>query len=174
MVMKIFGVLGLFLVLEMSGNSSAFAKTVEAGDATVGWSGKGQVHDLGAGRSVVNATLKGTMFVRHSKGVVRGPIHATKLECNVRIDTDTKKNQRDSIGICTMIAHEGKDVAFGQWKCSGSVEECEGEFTFTGGGGGLSGISGTTPFRSRIDIERPETGEAYGYSHWPNLTYTIP
>ena len=82
----------------------------------------------------------------------------------------------ESVGICTIIAHEGKDTAYGQWKCSGKLDEFEGEFTFTGGAAGLSGVPGRTPIRNRIDIERVEGGrsEAYGYSYWPKLTYTLP
>jgi hypothetical protein len=116
------------------------------------------------------------MFVRHSKGAVRGPVHAAKLECLVRVNLDRKNNRRESVGLCTIIAHEGRDIGYAQWKCAGTLEECEGEFTFTGGSGGLKGMSGATPFRSRIDIERMESGkvQAFGYAHWPNLTYTLP
>lgn len=160
----------------VGGGSSASAKTVEAGDASTSWMGTGEVHDLGEGRLVINGTVKGVMFIRHSKGAVRGAIHAAKLECPVRVDIDDKNNRSESLGICTIIAHEGKDVGYAQWKCAGSVGECEGEFTFTGGAGGWSGISGVTPFRNRIDIERREPGkaEAFGYAHWPNLTFTLP
>ena len=154
----------------------AFAKTVEAGDGSASWIGSGEVHDIGEGKLVINGTLKGVMFVRHFKGAVRGPIHATKLECPVRVVTDTKNNRRESVGVCTLISHEGKDIAFAQWKCAGALEECEGDFTFTGGEGGFSGISGATPFRSRIDIERQGSGrgQGFGYAYWPNLTYTLP
>jgi hypothetical protein len=169
--------ISLVTALALSGGSSpAFAKTIEAGDGSASWMGTGEVHDIGDGKLVVNGTLKGVMFVRHAKGAVRGPVHASKLECPVRVITDKKNNSRQSVGVCTLIAHEGQDIAYAQWKYAGPLDECEGEFTFTGGEGGFSGISGATPFRSRIDIERLESGkgQGFGYAYWPNLTYTLP
>jgi hypothetical protein len=152
------------------------AKTVEAGDATTSWMGKGEVIDVGEGRVVISGTLKGVMVARHYKGAIRGPIHVAKLECPVRVDLDKKNNRRDIVGICTLVAHEGKDVAYAQFKCAGGLDECEGDFTFTGGTGGFNGISGTTPVILRLDVERLEDkkGEAFGYAHWPNLTYNLP
>jgi hypothetical protein len=35
--------------------------------------------------------------------------------------------------FATLIAHEGQDIAYAQWKCAGTLDECEGEFTFTRG-----------------------------------------
>ena len=168
-------IVGLILISLGSG-PSASARTVEAGDAMTSWIGTGDVHELGEGNVVINGTLRGVMFVRHYQGAVRGPIHAAKLQCQVRVSTETKNDHRESVGICTIIAHEGKDIAYAQWKCAGKLEECEGDFTFTGGAGGLSGIAGTTPFRSRIDIERLEVGksQAFGYAYWPKLTFTLP
>ncbi|WP_447979980.1 hypothetical protein [Candidatus Nitrospira bockiana] len=110
-------------------SSMTFAKTVEAGDGGTSWMGTGEVLDTGKGKQVVNGTLKGVMFVRHSKGAVRGPIHATKLECPVRVVLDKEKNRRESVGVCTLVAHEGQDIAYGLWKCAGALDECEGEFT---------------------------------------------
>ena len=140
------------------------------------WMGKGEVIDVGEGRVVISGTLKGVMFARHQKGAVRGPTHAAKLECPVRVDLDKKNNRREIVGICTIVAHEGKDAAYAQFKCAGGLDECEGDFTFTGGTGGFSGMSGTTPVTLRLDIERLENkkGEAFGYAFWPNLTYNLP
>lgn len=87
-----------------------------------------------------------------------------------------KQNQRSEIGLCTVFAHAGKDVGYGQWKCDGGLSECEGDFTFTHGTGGWAGISGTTPMFNRIIFEKleGERARAVGYANWPNLKYTLP
>ena len=160
-----------------AGNGSlASAKTFEAGDASTSWIGSGEVHDLGEGEQVINGMIKGVMIVRHFKGAVRGTIHSTKLVCPIRVNLNKQENYKASLGICTILAHEGKDIAYAEWKCVGNLNECEGEFTFAGGAGGFSGISGTTPFHMRIIFEQLEAGkaQAIGYAFWPNLTYMLP
>ncbi len=159
------------------GNGSlASAKTFEAGDASTSWIGTGVVHDLGDGEQVINAMINGVMIVRHFEDEDRETIHTAKLVCPVRVNLNTKNKQETILGLCTIIAHEGIDVSYAQLKCVGNLNECEGEFTFTGGSGGFSGISGTTPFYMRIIFEQLEAGKAraVGYAFWPNLTYTLP
>jgi hypothetical protein len=73
-----------------------------------------------------------------------------------------------------MTAHEGKDVAYGEMRCTGKKDECKGEYTFTYGSGGFKGISGKTPFVGGINIEQRAEGRIYGYAHWPKLTYSLP
>jgi len=162
---------------EGAGDSSlASAKTVEAGDASTSWIGTGEIHDLADGEQVIHAIVKGVLIVRHFKGEIGRTVHTSKLVCPIRVTVNTQNKYRTQLGLCTIIAHGGKDVAYGQWKCDGDLNECEGEFTFTGGAGGFSGISGTTPMYNRIIFEKLEAGNAraVGYASWPNLTYTLP
>ncbi len=78
--------------------------------------------------------------------------------------------------LCTVVAHEGKDVGYAQWNCVGTLKECDGGFTMTSGTGGFSGISGTTPFKTSIifEVQEGKNAQAIGYAQWPNMTYTLP
>lgn len=166
------------VVVGFDGNSSSLvaAKTLEAGYASTSWIGSGEVHDLPGGGQVINAIVKGVMIVRHSNGAVGGIVHTAQLECPIRVTLSQANHQRAYFGLCTILAHEGKDVGYAEWKCAGGSMDCEGEFTFTGGAGGFSGISGATPFFSRIVFEKLEgnSARAVGYAYWPNLTVTLP
>lgn len=103
-------------------------------------------------------------------------VHSSKLSCPVRVNLNRNKDYQAIEGLCTIVAHEGKDIGYAHWKCAGNLKECTGDFTFTGGSGGWTGISGTTPFQTSIVFEQQEgkTGQAIGYAVWPNLTYTLP
>lgn len=155
--------------------SLAYAKTVEAGDSSSSWNGTGEVLDLGDGDQVINGIVKGVLISRH-KGEGKLIVHSSKLACPVRVNLNRKNDAQTIEGLCTIVAHEGKDIAYARWKCVGTLKECEGEFTFTGGAGGFSGVSGTTPFQTSIIFEQQEGkhAQAIGYAVWPNLTYTLP
>jgi len=168
----VFGV----VFIGVDSGSSVSAKTLDAGHASTSWLGRGEVHDLGDAGQVINAIVKGVMVVRHSQGAKGRIVHTAQLECPIRVTLDKKDTQRTYLGLCTIFAHEGKDIGYAEWRCSGDARECEGQFTFTGGAGGFSGISGTTPFFSRIVFEKLEANNAraVGYAYWPNLTVALP
>jgi hypothetical protein len=151
----------------------AGAKTIEAGDATASWTGKGVIEDLDAGDSIFSGAVTGTMFIRHPEGTDHAVIHAAKIECQTVIRLSEKKEEQHT-ALCVMTAHEGKDVAYGELRCTGKKDDCKGEFTFTYGKGAFKGISGKTPFVGGINIERKGEGLIYGYAHWPKLTYHLP
>jgi hypothetical protein len=176
MVYSMIVVMGLMGGLAGNHDALVSAKSLEAGYASTSWMGSGEVHDLPNGEQVINAIVKGVMIVRHSHGAVGGIVHTAQLECPIRVTLSTKNNHRTYLGLCTILAHEGKDVGYAEWKCTGGHMECEGEFTFTGGAGGFNGISGTTQFFSRIVFEKLEASNAraVGYAYWPNLTVTLP
>lgn len=164
----------LVATMSMGMPYEAQAKTIEAGNALVSWYGTGEATVLGEGQTLFTEVVKGMLFIRHYEGSVRGPIHAAKLYCPTRIILDQKRNAVEITGLCTLTAHEGKDVAYAEWKCSGKLDECQGEFTFTSGTGGWSGISGKAPSSATINISRKEIGEIFGYLDLPKLTYTLP
>lgn len=168
--------MGLVVGLIGADVSLASAKTLEAGYASTSWMGSGEVRDLPDGGQVINAIVKGVMIVRHSNGAVGGIVHTAQLECPIRVTLSAKDSHRTYLGLCTVLAHEGRDVGYAEWKCDGDHVECEGTFTFTGGAGGFYGVSGTTPFFSRIVFETLEvrSARAVGYAYWPNLTVTLP
>ena len=168
-------VIGMVLFLGQGSGSTASAKTVEAGESTSSWNGTGEFVELGNGEQVVNALVKGVLISRHKDGG-KMMVHSSKLICPVRVNLNRNKDYQAIEGLCTIVAHEGKDVAYGHLKCTGNLKECLGDFTFTGGSGGFTGMSGTTPFQTSIDFELQEgkKGQAIGYAVWPNLTYTLP
>ncbi len=168
--------IGIAVLLGPGEGIVVLAKTIEQGYSSTSWMGNGEVHDLPDGGQVINAIVKGVMIVRHSNGAVGGIVHTAQLECPIRVTLSTKDNHRTYLGLCTILAHEGKDVGYAEWKCDGNHVECEGTFTFTGGAGGFNGISGTTPVFSRIVFETLEArnARAVGYAYWPNLTVTLP
>ncbi len=169
------GVIGIVLALGASTGSLADAKTIEAGDSSSSWNGTGEIQNLGNGDQVINGIVKGVLISRH-KSEGKTTVHSSKLACPVRVNQNRKKDYQAIEGLCTIVAHEGKDVAYAHWKCVGNLKECEGEFTFTGGAGGFNGISGTTPFETSIvfELEEGKHSNAIGYAVWPNLKYTLP
>lgn len=163
------------VAIEAGNGAFASAKTVEAGESNSSWNGSGEVLDLGNGEQVINGIVKGVLISRH-KGEGKTVIHSSRLMCPVRVNLNRKKDYQAIEGLCTIVAHEGKDVAYAHWKYSGNLKECEGDFTFTSGTGEFSGISGKTPFYTEIvfELQDGKHGQAIGYAQWPNLTYTLP
>ncbi|NGZ96262.1 MAG: hypothetical protein CV089_09065 [Nitrospira sp. WS110] len=168
-------VIGTVFFLGHNAGTFAAAKTVEAGDFSSSWIGTGEFLELGNGEQVVSGMVKGVLIARHKDGD-KLIVHSSKLSCPVRVSLNRTKDSQAIEGLCTIVAHEGKDIAFAHWKCTGSLKECEGAFTFTGGLGGWTGISGTTPFQTSIvfELQEGKNGQAIGYAVWPNLTYTLP
>lgn len=167
--------LGMVFFLGQGNGSLGYAKTVEAGDSSSSWSGTGEFMELGSGDQVVNGIVKGVLISRHKDGG-KMIVHSSRLACPVRVNLNRSKDYQAMEGLCTIVAHEKKDVAYGHWKCVGSLKECVGDFTFTGGSGGFTGMSGTTPFQTSIvfELQEGKMGQAIGYAVWPNLTYTLP
>ncbi|HJU04763.1 MAG TPA: hypothetical protein VJ692_06375 [Nitrospiraceae bacterium] len=164
-------VLTLSLCTGLSENAEP--KTIEAGDATASWTGKGVIEDIGDGERVFSGMITGTMFIRHPQESARALIHAAKIECQTVIRFSENKEEQHS-ALCVMTAHEGKDVAYAELRCTGKKDECKGEFTFNYGSGGFKGISGKTPFVGGINIEQRAEGRIYGYAYWPKMTYSLP
>ncbi|MGQ0555102.1 MAG: hypothetical protein ACT4PN_04065 [Nitrospiraceae bacterium] len=168
-------VIGMVFFLGQGTGSVAYGKTVEAGDSSSSWSGTGEFLELGNGEQVVNGIVKGVLISRHKDGG-KMIVHSSKLACPVRVNLNRSKDSQAIEGLCTIVAHEGKDVGYAHWKCAGNLKECTGDFMFTGGSGGFTGMSGTTPFQTSIvfELQEGKSGQAIGYAVWPNLTYTLP
>jgi hypothetical protein len=169
------GVVGIVLALGVGNGSLAAAKTIEAGDSSSSWNGTGEFLELGNGEQVVNGLVKGVLISRHKDGG-KMIVHSSRLTCPVRVNLNRSKDYQAMEALCTIVAHEGKDVGYAHWKCTGNLKECVGDFTFTGGAGGFTGMSGITPFQTSIvfELQEGKNGQAIGYAVWPNLTYTLP
>jgi hypothetical protein len=172
LVLKLSMLAVVSLFIHMGLFDHAEAKTIEAGEATASWSGKGVIDDLGNGESVFSGAITGTMFIRHTQGSGRALIHAAKIQCQTVARISENKEEQNA--LCLMTAHEGKDIAYAEMQCVGKKDDCQGKYTFTWGTGAFKGITGTTSFVGGINIERKEEGRIYGYAAWPQLTYSLP
>lgn len=162
------------LVMSLGFFCGAEAKTTEAGHATVSWKGQGVIDDLGDGERVFSGTITGTLLVKHlPEGSAPAQIHAGKLDCQATFRI-SENNEEQHAALCIVRAHEGKDLAYGEMRCTGKKNECKGEFTWGWGKGGFKGITGTTPYVGGIYIEQQQEGRIYGSAHWPNLTWSLP
>lgn len=56
-------------------------------------------------------------------------VHSSKLACPVRVNLNRTNDFQAMNGLCTIVAHQGKDIASASCKCTGNLKECEGEFT---------------------------------------------
>ncbi|MCA9422751.1 MAG: hypothetical protein KC592_17155 [Nitrospira sp.] len=153
---------------------TALGATVEAGHAMSSWIGKGETHEIGNEHVLFHGVLDGVIFIQKREGIIRSPMQAAKMHCPVTMNVDKNTKERNSQGFCVITPNDGTGIVYTLFKCSGSTEECQGEWTHMGGTGQYAGISGTTVFHSRMDIGPKEEGVISGYAVWPNLTYTLP
>jgi hypothetical protein len=110
-IMKGMCVIGLVCFLGHSAGSSVYGKTVEAGDSSSSWNGTGEFLELGNGEQVVNGIVKGVLISRHKDGG-KMIVHSSKLTCPVRVNLNRNKDYQAMEGLCTIVAHEGKDVGY--------------------------------------------------------------
>ena len=162
------------LVMSLGIFCGAEAKTIEAGHATVSWTGQGVIDDLGDGDRIFRGTITGVILTKHlSVGSAPPQIHKSKMDCQ-GIFHISETQEGPKTGICIIKAHEDKDLAYVEIRCAGVKGECKGEMTWVWGRGGFKGITGTTPFVASIYIEQAKEGRIHGSAHWPEMTYTLP
>ena len=154
----------------------SFGKKIEAGNALSSWLGKGEIHEVGNEHVLFHGVMEGVIFLHKREGMVRAPLQAARMYCPVEMNLNKKTKARNSQGFCVITPNDSSGKIYALVRCSGSTPECEGEWTHIGGTGDYSGISGTTTFRSRIDIGPRENkeGAVSGYAVWPNLSYDLP
>jgi hypothetical protein len=163
-----------FLIMSMGFFCGAEAKTIEAGHATVSWTGQGVIDDLGDGERIFSGTITGSILVQHLPvGSAPAQMHKGKIDCQAILHI-SENQEGPKTGVCIIRAHGEKDVAYVEIRCVGVKGECKGEMTWAWGKGGFKGITGTTPFVSVIYIEQDKAGRIHGSAHWPEMTYTLP
>ena len=163
-----------FLAVSVGLFSTAEAGTVEAGHATVSWTGQGVIDDLGNGDRIFRGTITGAILVQHLPvGSAPPQVHKGKIDCQA-IFHISENQEGPKTGVCIIRAHEDKDLAYVEIRCVGTKGECKGDMTWAWGRGGFKGITGTTPFVSSMYIEKEKAGRIHGSAHWPEMTYTLP
>lgn len=81
----------------------------------------GEFLELGNGEQVVNGIVKGVLISRHKDGA-KMIVHSSRLTCPVRVNLNRNKDYQAIEGLCTIIAHEDKDVGYAHWKCAGNLK----------------------------------------------------
>ncbi len=153
---------------------NAEATTIDAGHATMSWTGQGVIDDLGDGERVFRGTITGHILVKHLPvGSAPPEIHKGTVDCQAILHI-SENREGPKTGVCIIRAHENKDLAYVEIRCVGVKGECNGEMTWVWGKGGFKGITGTTPFVSVIYIEQGKVGRIHGSAHWPEMTYSLP
>ena len=166
--------MGIFLVLSLSLFWGAEAATIDAGHATVSWTGEGVIDNLGNGDRIFRGTITGAILVKHLPvGSAPPQVHKGKMDCQTILHV-SENNEGPKTGVCIIRAHEDKDLAYVEIRCAGTKGECKGDMTWVWGMGGFKGITGTTPFTASIHIEQQKVGQLRGSAHWPEMTYTLP
>ena len=163
-----------FLLMSIGLFGGAEATTIDAGHATVSWTGQGVIDDLGGGDRIFRGTITGTMLVKHLPvGSAPPQIHRGKMDCQAILHI-SEDQEGPKTGVCIIRAHEDKDLAYVEIRCVGVKGECKGDMTWAWGKGGFKGITGTTPFVAGIYIEQGKAGRIHGSAHWPEMTYMLP
>ena len=153
---------------------SGWSATIVGGDVTAHWSGKGRMFEMENYRKFFHGEVNGILEERLLSQESKGLFNLAQVRCQVSMNIDPKTKARDSFGTCTMTIPDTHEVVHSRWTCKSLAEACKGEFTWMWGTGRFTGISGTTPFQSRIEIVVTESGAIHGDALWPQLTYQLP
>ena len=133
------------LVMSMGLFCGAEAKTIEAGHATMSWTGQGVIDDLGDGDRIFRGTITGAILVKHLPvGSAPPQIHKGKMDCQAILHI-SENQEGPKTGVCIFRAHEDKDLAYVEIRCAGKTGECKGEMTWVWGKGGSRGLQGRRP-----------------------------
>lgn len=119
----------------------------------------------------------GVMVVGNDKEA----LNAATMICPATIETNLATGVQSGHGRC-ILTDKDKNKVFAKWTCYGNPNHCKGAFTFTGGTGKFTGISGINEFFVKMDVAAFEqTGEpgmvkraAAGEAVWPEITYQLP
>ena len=163
---------GLLLLLGFAG--SGWSATIVGGDVIAHWSGKGNMFEMENYRKFFHGEVNGILEEHAPLQESQGLFNRAQIRCQVSMNIDPKTKARDSFGTCTMTIPDTHEVIHSRWSCKSLAETCNGEFTWMWGTGRFSGISGITPFQSRMEIGVTESGAIHGEATWPEFTYQLP
>jgi hypothetical protein len=103
------------------------------------------------------------------------------VRCPANQSIDTRSGRAEATGHCTFTTDDGSQV-FSQWRCAGARGSCEGELSFTGGTGKLTGIVGGGRMVWRAGLADTAAKltmggavrDAVGLLSWPSFGYELP
>ena len=154
---------------------------VRAEEATVSaysvWDAEGSFYQSGPSQATFAGVLSGALVVQGSDG----SLDIGQINCPGMLEVNEDDWSQAGRGNCVIVTADAERI-YGKFECAGTYQDgCVGKFTFTGGSGRYSGISGdgaiqfvnALPQRSAIagaDVSQ----RAVGLARWPALTYRLP
>lgn len=151
-----------------------WSASIVRGDVTAHWSGKGRMFEMENYRKFFHGEVNGILEERTPLQESQGHFNLAQVRCQVSMNIDPQTKARDSFGTCTITIPDTHEVVHSRWTCKSLAETCNGDFTWMWGTGRFIGISGTTPFQSRMEIGVTESGAIHGEAIWPEFTYQLP
>jgi hypothetical protein len=146
--------------------------------ATSSWVADGRYFEVKEDQALFVGVFTGVMYVETKTGAM----DAAELLCPAMVEINLKDGTQSGEGRCIITTRPG-DKVYATWRCAGEHGAgCAGTFTFTGGTGRFTGITGNSPFEVRSQLvalaarpgEGSVQGSAAGVAVWPALTYKIP
>jgi hypothetical protein len=130
-----------------------------------GWFGTGKAYQIEEGHFYWVGEFSGTFF--SDKGA-SGLFHLAGVRCPAYYDLDLNKNTTQAGGYCIVTDIDG-DQAYVTWEnastSTGPGAPGPGTFTFTGGTGKYTGISGKNRFVGVTQVNWAD-GTTSGYAKW--------
>ena len=130
-----------------------------------GWFGVGKAYQIEEGHYYWVGEFSGTFFSDKGAG---GLFHLAGVKCPAYNDLDLNNNRRKAGGYCIITDFDG-DQAYATWENASMSATpgtpVPGTFTFTGGTGKYSGISGKNKFFGIPQINWAD-GTSSGYATW--------
>jgi hypothetical protein len=145
-------------------------------DAFAVWTSNAQIVQTANRQVSLTGTLGGPLFVETGDG----PAEVGNVACPAKIDVSLDSGNEKGAGNCTFVG-DGGSKAFGDWTCTGNIENgCAGAFTFSGGTGALANVKGGSDilFLSHShDFSEAASGsvadKTEGITIWPELQLEI-
>ena len=160
----------------------AAPQTAVAADGTVeaysSWQARGQVFPTGTDEATFVGVLSGVLIVKGEDGT----IDSGQIMCPGSVVINTADGSQIGHGKCIILTPDSERI-YGEFSCYGQYgQDCDGEFSLTGGTGDKTGISGGGPIQLRnIATNLAESGNGNvvdqavaGIAVWPKLIYTLP
>ena len=145
--------------------SAALTHPVQAQDwkavGVFGWMGVGKAYEIDKGHYFWVGEFTGTFFNDKGEGSL---FHNAGVKCPGYNDLNFPAGKGKAGGFCVITDKQG-DKAYLSWANEGDPGKAPGKFTYTGGTGKYSGISGTYAFVGATEINWSD-GTATGYATW--------
>jgi hypothetical protein len=144
-------------------HTHALAEPAKSGEykGLFGWLTIGKTYTIKEGHALFVGEFSGTFFNDSGEGTF---LHKSAVACPGSYEFNFDDKRGIASGFCIVTDRDG-DKAFLQWNCQGDTVECPGTFTWIGGTGKYTGLSGKNKFNGVL-VGSGEHGNSMGYSYW--------